>query len=85
MPYLRCGMDQSALRSYPEASEVVMKEAPALEPDPIIEAYKKDVDETLLLEALQLSHEQRLSKLMNLQAEAAELRRVAGANLAPPK
>lgn len=62
-----------------------MKEAPALEPDPIIEAYKKDVDETLLLEALQLSHEQRLSKLMNLQAEAAELRRVAGANLAPPK
>jgi len=78
-------MDQSALRSYPEASEVVMKEAPALEPDPIIEAYKKDVDETLLLEALQLSHEHRLSKLMNLQAEAAELRRVAGANLAPPK
>ena len=52
-----------------------MKETPALEPDPVIEAYKKDVDETLLIEALRLTPEQRLRKLMELQVEAEELRR----------
>ena len=46
-----------------------------LEPAPVIEAYKKDVDETLLLEALRLTHEQRVRKLMQLQVEAEELRR----------
>ncbi len=45
------------------------------EVDPVIEAYKKDVDVTLLIEALRLTHEQRLRKLMDLQVEAEELRR----------
>jgi len=45
-----------------------------LPPDPVIEAYKKDVDRTLIRENLKLSHEQRLLKLMELQRFAHELR-----------
>ena len=61
-----------------------MQETPALEPDPVIEAYKKDVDETLLIEALRLTPEQRLRKLMDMQVEAEELRR-SGRDVAHPK
>jgi hypothetical protein len=43
--------------------------------DPVIEAYKKDVDRTLLREALKRTPEQRLRELMRLQRLAAELRR----------
>lgn len=46
-----------------------------LEPDPVIEAYKKDVDRTLIVENLKLSVEQRFLKLMELQRLAEELRR----------
>jgi hypothetical protein len=43
--------------------------------DPVIEAYKKDVDRTLIRENLKLTVEQRLRNLMELQKVAAELRR----------
>jgi hypothetical protein len=43
--------------------------------DPVIEAYKKDVDRTLLRQALKLSPEERLKQLMRLQRLALELRR----------
>lgn len=46
-----------------------------LEPDPVIEAYKADVDMTIILENLRLSHEERLRKLMDLQEAAVGLRR----------
>jgi hypothetical protein len=46
-----------------------------LEPDPVIEAYKKDIDRTLLDANLKLSPEQRLLKLMEMQRFAEELRR----------
>ena len=45
------------------------------EPDPVIEAYKKDVDRTLIRENLRLLVEQRFEKLMELQRFAEELRR----------
>ena len=45
-----------------------------LEPDPVIEAYKKDVDRTLIRENLRLSVEERFEKLMRLQEFAEELR-----------
>jgi hypothetical protein len=48
---------------------------PPLEPDPVIEAYKKDVDRTLLRENLRLSVEQRFEKLAALQRFAEEVRR----------
>ncbi len=44
-------------------------------PDPVIEAYKKDVDLTLLQENLRLTVEERLQKLVALQKFADELRR----------
>jgi len=46
--------------------------------DPVIEAYKKDVDRTLLRENLRLTVTERFEKLMALQRFADELRR-AGA------
>lgn len=45
-----------------------------LEPDPVIEAYKKDVDRTLIRENLKLSVEQRVENLMKLQEFVEELR-----------
>jgi hypothetical protein len=47
----------------------------SLEPDPVIEAYKKDVDRSLLRENLRRSPEERLRALMELQRFAAELKR----------
>ena len=46
-----------------------------VEPDPVIEAYKRDVDRTLLRENLRRSVEERIEALMQLQAFADELRR----------
>lgn len=46
-----------------------------LEPDPVIEAYKRDIDKTLIRENLKLTPEQRLLTLMELQRNAEELRR----------
>jgi hypothetical protein len=46
----------------------------SLAPDPVIEAYKKDVDRTLLRENLKLSPEDRLRKLQDFVAFAATLR-----------
>jgi hypothetical protein len=45
------------------------------EPNPVIEAYKKDVDRTLLRENLRRTPEERLDNLMELQRFAEELRR----------
>jgi isocitrate/isopropylmalate dehydrogenase len=46
-----------------------------LPPDPVIEAYKKDVDVTLIRENLKLTYTERALKLMELQRMADELRR----------
>ena len=45
------------------------------EPDPVIEAYKRDVDRTLIRENLRLTVEERFDALMRLQQDAEELRR----------
>jgi hypothetical protein len=45
-----------------------------LQPDPVIEAYKRDIDRTLLRKNLKLSVEERFLKLMELQRFASELR-----------
>lgn len=44
-------------------------------PDPVIEAYKKHVDRTLLRENLKRTVEERIRRLMELQRFAEELRR----------
>jgi hypothetical protein len=45
--------------------------------DPVIEAYKKDVDRTLLRENLKFTHEERLIKLQRMM-DAVEALREAG-------
>jgi hypothetical protein len=47
----------------------------SLDPTPVIEAFKKDVDRTLLRENLKLTTEQRIEKMMQVLAFAEELRR----------
>jgi hypothetical protein len=42
--------------------------------DPVIEAYKKDVDRTLLRENLYRTVEERLANLMELQKFAEQMR-----------
>ena len=51
--------------------------AAPLAPDPVIEAYKKDVDRTLLVQNLRRSVEERLRNLMRLQRFAVEWRAAA--------
>lgn len=46
-----------------------------LEPDPVISAYKRDIDRTLLRANLQRSVAQRLANLVALQRLAEEARR----------
>jgi hypothetical protein len=49
------------------------------EPDPVIEAYKRDVDRTLIRENLRLTVEERFDALMRLQQFAEELQRAGKA------
>ena len=53
---------------------------PTLEPDPVIEAYKKHIDRTLLRQNLKRSVAERLAGLVALQRLAEEARR-AGRSL----
>ncbi|HJW94070.1 MAG TPA: hypothetical protein VJ901_10670 [Thermoanaerobaculia bacterium] len=50
----------------------------AASPDPVIEAYKRDIDRTLIRENLRKSYEERLLTLQRMQAFVAEVR-AAGA------
>jgi len=43
--------------------------------DPVVEAYKKDIDRTLIRENLKLSVEERFLKAMALMRFAEEMRR----------
>lgn len=45
-----------------------------LEPDLVIEAYKKNIDRTLIRENLKLTVQQRIDKLIHLIAFQHELR-----------
>lgn len=58
--------------------DAASQQDPPFEPDPVIEAYKANVDRTLIRENLRLSVEQRLEDLMRLQEFAAELQRAGG-------
>jgi len=44
-------------------------------PNPVIEAYKKDIDRTLLRENLKLTPEQRVQKFIEMQLMAEELKK----------
>jgi len=53
------------------------------EPDPVIEAYKKDIDRTLLRENLKKTVAERLAQLVELQRLAEEARRAGQSGRAP--
>jgi len=52
-----------------------MDETPPRDLDPVVEAYKKDIDRTLIRENLKLTVEERFRKAMALARFADELRR----------
>lgn len=47
----------------------------SLDPDPVIEAYKKDIDRTLLRENLKLTVEERVKKMQAALRFVEEIRR----------
>jgi hypothetical protein len=47
----------------------------SLDPDPVIDAYKKDVDRTLLRENLKLTVDERVKKMMGALRLVEEIRR----------
>jgi hypothetical protein len=55
--------------------KIMFESAPEFESDPVIEAYKKDIDRTLLRENLRLTVEERFRNLEALQEFAEEIRR----------
>ncbi|HXP84700.1 MAG TPA: hypothetical protein VN841_08275 [Bryobacteraceae bacterium] len=59
-------------------------ETPPHDRDPVVEAYKKDIDRTLLRENLKLSVEERFRKAMALARFAEEMRR-AGKEARSPR
>ncbi len=46
-----------------------------MEPSPVVEAYKKDVDRTLIQQNLMLSVEERVTKMLSALRLAEEIRR----------
>lgn len=48
-----------------------------MDPSPVIEAYKKDVDRTLLRENLKLTPEARIRKMISVLAFMEELKRAS--------
>lgn len=54
---------------------MAMAERLPLPPDPVIEAYKKDVDVTLLIENLKRTPQQRIDALIDLTALVTEMRK----------
>jgi hypothetical protein len=52
----------------------------AFEPDPVVEAYKRDLDRTLIRENLKLSVAERLANLQSWQRFIVEMRRAGRAS-----
>jgi hypothetical protein len=60
-----------------------MRDVAGLDPDPVVEAYKKDIDRTLIRENLKLTVEERFRKAMALARFADELQRAGKAARSP--
>jgi hypothetical protein len=62
--------------SFPESPRCGLSElAPPDISDPVIDAYKKDVDQSLLIENLQLTPAERAEKLVDFMNFLAEIQR----------
>lgn len=58
----------------PRMKDSYRQEKSSSDPDPVIEAYKKHIDRTLIRENLRLTVDQRFQQLMQLQRFAEELK-----------
>ena len=72
----------SAQNRYPESDGLApeLNDAEAFDPlsfDPVIEAYKKHVDRTILRENLKLSPQQRSEKFLSFMRSVWQLREAA--------
>jgi len=56
-----------------------MNDVPRSDPDPVVQAYKKDIDRTLIRENLKLTVEERFRKASALARFADEMRRAGRA------
>ena len=54
---------------------MTIDDLPPITPDPVIEAYKKDVDRTLLRESLKRTPAERFDEMEDFMASAWEMRR----------
>ena len=81
-----CTMQMEELGQRSRYNLIVMRPLPNdnSDLDPLIEAYKKDVDLTLILENLRRTVDQRFQRHAQLQEFAEELRR-AGRELRRPR
>jgi hypothetical protein len=68
----------SADRDREDDDETILRRF-GIEPDPVIEAYKKDVDRTLLRANLRRSPEERWRNILAAYRLAEELRRAGAA------
>src|SRR2546423_11706032 len=72
----RLGPDQAKETDLPEPPRCGLEElAPPDVIDPVVEAYKKDVDRSLLIENLKLTPEERSQKLLRFMEMIYELER----------
>ncbi len=71
-PVTGARLDRRESGGYAGAMKTGHESTPAK--DPLIEAYKRDIDRTLIRENLKLTPEQRLEKLHRLQLLAREVR-----------
>lgn len=51
-----------------------MANVPRIEPDPVVEVFKRDIDRTLLRENLKLTPEERLRKMQSAARSVLALR-----------
>lgn len=71
-------MNRPDAQSEPESRDAAILRKHGIELDPVIEAYKKDVDRTLLRQNLQRTPDERWSNFMMAMRLAEEVRQ-AGA------
>ena len=75
--YAGCASDVDRTTRAPAGSPSMR--AAGLEADPVVEAYKRDVDRTLLRQNLRRSVTERIANLIALQRLAVEARRAGRA------
>jgi hypothetical protein len=81
------GSEGPTMNDVPLTATNLPELAPADYCDPVIEAYKKDVDRTLLCENLKLTVEQRFQKFERFMEYVAELRQAGkrARSIQPPE